>query len=622
VTATDRFAQRRALLKSGAALALAVAAPAGAQPARPVDRLGGSRADRVTLAGGLRHDLLLRWGDPLFRDAPPLDARASLAAQLLRLPPGVAARQFGYNCDAVHYFPLAGSSRHGLVCVNHEYVNEELVFPGGPDFDHPVAADMLRWVHEFPAAPALVQQMHGVSVVEIERDLRGRWRAVPFSRHARRVTATTPCELQGPARGHPLLRTRLDPLGCRVQGTVNNCAGGRTPWGTYLTAEENVDYYFGAGEGAFLDSLEPALREAHRRLRPLPVSLHGWEFLEPRFDPRQEPAEMLRFGWIVEIDPFDRESTPIKRTALGRFKHEGAECALARDGRLVTYMGDDDRFEYVYKFVSTRPVHTTDRAANRDLLDEGTLYVARFDAGGQGRWLALVHGSGPLTAAQGFASQADVVIKARAAADLLGATSMDRPEDIAADAATGRVFVSLTNNAARAPSSRTGRYNGRELDLGPNAANPRGPNLFGHVMELHEEGADCAATAFEWSILVAGGGAVGESLGSPDNLALGRDGRLWVVTDGPQPGDANNGCFVVETAGPDRGRVRQVMSAPVGAEVCGCEFTPDGSTLFLAIQHPGEGGTVAAPRSTWPDGPGHLPRPSLIAVTRDDGLAL
>ncbi|MCC7198494.1 MAG: PhoX family phosphatase [Gammaproteobacteria bacterium] len=618
MTHPDHDRSRRALLKGALALTLAGQLPAWRASAAPVGSLAGSTADRVTLADGLRHDVLLRWGDPLFRDAPALDARLSQAADLLALRPGVAARQFGYNCDAVQYFALQQSSRHGLVCVNHEYTSEDLFFPGMPNVDKPDLARMRAWALANPVAASLTQQMHGVSVAEIARDARGRWRAVDNSRYARRITGTTPCEIRGPARGHPLLKTGADPAAVMVLGTLGNCAAGQTPWGTYLTAEENVNKFF--GNGTAYGTLDPRLREAHRRLRTEHASSHGWEFTDRRFDLGAEPAEALRFGWIVEIDPFDPRATPVKRTALGRFKHECATTTLARDGRVVVYSGDDERFEHVYKYVSARAAHPTDRAANRDLLDEGTLYVARFDAGGRGRWLPLVHGHGPLTAANGFLDQGDVVIRARAASDLLGATPMDRPEDVVVDAGAGRVYVSLTNNTERLPASRSGSYSGRELDLGPNAANPRGPNPFGHIIELHEAGGDCGAADFEWEILLMGGAK--SSLGSPDNLALGRDGRLWVVTDGDQPNGANDGCYVVDTRGPERGRVSQVMSAPVGAEVCGCEFTPDGRTLFLSVQHPGEGGSAERPRSTWPDGPGYLPRPSVIAVTREDGEPL
>jgi len=605
---------RRTILKGGAGVAAVLAAPghlfALARDARP---LAGSTADRVIVADGYSHDVLIRWGDPLFAGGPELDAAAVARGGMLRTSPADAELQFGYNNDAVHFFPLGGSSRRGVVCVNHEYTNEELFLPGLVRIETADPRQMAEFVGRHPDVVRLTQAMHGVSVLAIERDRQGRWQHVPGTPQARRVTGTTRCDITGPARGHPLLRTGADPAGTFVLGTLNNCAGGQTPWGTFLTAEENVDRYF--GNGAAIAGADPAIQEAHRRLPPRFASMHAWEHVDPRFDLAREPRELLRFGWIVEIDPYDATATPRKRTALGRCKHECAATALTRDGRLAVYSGDDDRFEYLYKFVTAARVHPTDRAANRDLLDHGILYVARFDADSGGRWLPLVHGQGTLVAANGFASQADVLIKLRAAADLLGATPMDRPEDVAPDAATGRVYLALTSNEHRVAESKPGHFNGRELDLGPNAANPRGPNPYGHIVELEEEGGDCGAESFRWGLFLAGGDTAAPSpFGSPDNLALDRAGNLWIVTDGSQPGGFNNGCYVVPTRGPERGRIRQVMSAPRGAEVCGCSFTTDGSTLLLCIQHPGEGGSLADPISQWPDGPGHVPRPSLVAL--------
>lgn len=605
---------RRAVLRGAAGMAVTWALrPADAAVAGDSIPLAAAREDRIALASGFDHDVVIRWGDPLFDGVPALDSAAAARDGLLSMSPATAARQFGYNNDAVHFFALGSDASRGIVCVNHEFTNEELFLPGLVRIEKADPAQIADYVRRHPQIVPLTLAMHGVSVTVIERDRRGRWRHAPGSRYARRVTGATPCMLTGPARAHPLLRTAADPDGTTVLGTLNNCAGGQTPWATFLSAEENVDLYF--GNGTAVERLDPVLQEAHRRLPPRSASIHGWEFVEPRFDVGHEPRELLRFGWIVEIDPLDPAARPRKRTALGRFKHECAATALTRDERLAVYSGDDDRFEYLYKFVTSSRVHPRDRAANRDLLDHGMLLVARFDADGSGRWMPLVHGLGPLTARHGFTSQADVVLKTRAAADLLGATPMDRPEDVAPDPVTGRVYVALTSNEHRRASSTSGRFNGRDLDLGPNAANPVGPNRFGHVIEIEERGGDCGALEFDWRILVTGGpeDSAG-TFGSPDNLDLDAEGNLWIVTDGKQPGGLNNGCYVVPTRGPDRGRVRHVMSAPRGAEVCGCTFTPDGRTLLLAIQHPGEGGSLAQPLSAWPDGPGHVPRSSLVAL--------
>jgi len=614
----SRRLTRRTVLKGGAALGLALALPGCA---RGGSRLAGYRGDGVVTAEGLVHDLVLRWGDPLFPDAPALDSAGALRGGLLDVPPGLAARWFGYNCDGVHFFPLDGSRDRGLLCVNHEYTNEELFLPGASAEYRDHGVEPPAFIARYPQLVPLTQAMNGASVAVVERTPAGAWRHLPGQRFTRRITASTPCEITGPARGHLLLRTQADPAGVMVLGTLANCAGGQTPWGTFLSAEENVQYFF--GNGASLEAAAAEVREAHRRFPPREASRHGWEHGEARFDLAQAPTEMLRFGWIVEIDPYDPVSVPRKRTALGRFQHECAATALTRDGRLAVYSGDDSRFEYVYKFVTRDKVHPTDRAANRDLLDHGTLYVARFDADGSGEWLPLVHGHGPLVEDNGFASQGDVVLQVRAAADLLGATPMDRPEDIAPDGATGRVYVALTRNEDRMPASTPGTYAGRELDLGPNAANPRGPNPYGHVVELLEEGADTAAIRFHWRIFLSGGAEVpGDALGSPDNLDLAPSGELWVVTDGRQPGGGNNGCFTVPTTGPGAGRATQVMSAPAGSELSGCAFLPDGTGLLLTVMHPGDGGNLDPLLSAWPDGPGHVPRPSLIVLRREDGRPL
>jgi secreted PhoX family phosphatase len=438
-----------------------------------------------------------------------------------------------------------------------------------------------------------------------------------------------------------------------VLGTLANCAGGRTPWGTYLTAEENIDDYFG-GYKSYRESAGADARvlRALSRLPLLEHSYHGWEHTVERFDVRRDPAEALRFGWIVEIDPLDPVAAPRKRTALGRFSHEGASCAVAQDGRVAVYSGDDDKFEYLYKFVTRDRFDPRSREANRDLLDHGTLHVARFDADGTGAWLPLVHGHGPLTAQAGFADQGEVVIRARAAADLLGATPMDRPEDVEAGAGRGRVYVAFTKNDDRTLESKRALADGREVDRRVDAANPRPANGFGHVLEIVEDGEDVGSRTFRWNVfllagdpqaadarylvdaaeLVPGRLSSGDTyfaghpqrhelapIGCPDNLGLDGDGNLWIVTDGAQPRGDNNGAFVVPIEGPDRGLLRQFMSGPRGAEICGCEFTPDGETLFLSIQHPGEGGTLARPVSDWPDGGGRPPRPSVVAIRKRGG---
>jgi secreted PhoX family phosphatase len=641
-TLLERRLSRRRLLGTGAELAAlsVVARSAYGQTAATSGltfrRVAPSSADAVIVPEGYRADVVLRWGDPLFADSVALDARAVASGALLRADAAAAqAKQFGYNCDGIGLFPL-GAQRQ-LLCVNHEYPTPALLFPGWIEAREARAVG--AFVREHPAVVAYMQATVGLTVVELTRD--SGFRYVRGSRYNRRVTAHTAMEITGPARNHRLLNPRAEPAPLAF-GTLGNCAAGTTPWRTYLTAEENVDDYFGNGAGAELDA---ATELAHRRfgLRQR-ESAHRWEFVDPRFDAAVNPAELLKFGWIVELDPFDPTSRPKKRTALGRFKHEGATTVLAADGRAVVYMGDDQQFEYFYKFVSRERFDAARPERSRDLLDDGTLYVARLDDDGGGEWLPLVHGvHRELTQERGFASQADVVLRCREAADRLGATPLDRPEDVAVNPRNGNVYLACTQNFGRDEGVVV--VGGRTLDTRTDRASPRAPNTAGHIIEIVEQSADAAATSFKWEIFLLAGapsarelvaalppehaGSLADALtyfggatdvaelsafANPDNLGFDGDGNLWIVTDGNQPGNFNDGCFACPTEGPDRGQVRQFMSGPVGAEVCGCEFTQDGSTLFLTLQHPGEAGSATNPQSHWPDGGDAAPRPSVIAI--------
>lgn len=621
---------RRDLMRGGLAVAaisatvspLALAASATATDARagraaPFDfpEIAAGSDEHHHVAEGYDVEILLRWGDPVLPGAPPFDPyRQTAEAQ---------AMQFGYNNDYVAFFPLPGSSGsdHGLLVVNHEYTNEELMFPGlvRQDVRDVAFRDLDRRL------AAIEMAAHGGSVVEIKRE-NGRWGVVPNSRYARRITASTPMEITGPAAGHPRMRTSADPEGRRVLGMLNNCAGGVTPWGTWLTCEENVNGYFWGA----LPEDHPERRNFRRM--GIPGRWYNWGAFEDRFDVTKEANEANRFGWVVEIDPFDPTSTPKKRTALGRFKHEGAAGTVNRDGRYVIYQGDDERFDYVYKFVTSGRFDPANPAAARDLLDEGVLHVARYDADGRGAWLPLVHGAGPLTAANGFASQADVVIEARRAADLLGATKMDRPEDVEVNPRTGRVYVMLTNNGRRRPD---------QVD----AANPRPENRFGHIIEMSPDDGDHGALGFSWEILVRCGdpaiATVGATFsaattkdgwfGMPDNCAHDGQGRLWIATDGNAPSKTGraDGLWALDTEGSSRGTSRHFFRVPNGAELCGPYFTPDDGTLFVAIQHPGESddddpaappASFDNPSTRWPDfKPGMPPRPSVLAITKKGG---
>ncbi|HEX8417703.1 MAG TPA: PhoX family phosphatase, partial [Methylobacterium sp.] len=352
----------------------------------PFKEIAAGTDERHHVAAGHDAEVLIRWGDPVLPGAPPFDPRNQSAA--------AQAQQFGYNNDFVGYFPMPGAAdpaAHGLLVVNHEYTSEELMFPGlgRQDVKSVALAGMTKDFVDIEMAA------HGGTVIEVER-IDGKWRVVPDSRYARRITAQTPMTLAGPAAGSDRLKTKADPTGRASLGMINNCAGGTTPWGTWLTCEENVNYYF---SGKLAEDAPEA--KNYKRLG-LPGNAYAWGRFHDRFDVTKEPNEANRFGWVVEIDPFDPQSVPKKRTAMGRFKHEGAAGIIAKGGQYVVYQGDDQRFDYVYKFVTEAKV-AGDKAADRDILDRGTLHVARFDADGRGTWLPLVHGQGKLTPENGFA---------------------------------------------------------------------------------------------------------------------------------------------------------------------------------------------------------------------------
>jgi secreted PhoX family phosphatase len=638
-------------LGGGSLLSAGVArADAAALSFKPI---AASGEDRIILPPGYTFDIVARWGESLFSKVPDLDA--SKLSDGILFEPNAATLQrswFGQNCDAIHFFPLDARGHRGILCVNNEYTDEALMYPGHPGFSGAVRGEGRAFVRKYPGTVNVSMAATGVTVVEVAFE-GGRWRMVKDSRFNRRITADTPTTISGPARGAALMCTDADPKGEVALGTFANCAGGETPWGTYLTAEENIQDYF-----ANMDALrerrdvEEHVIRSHAHWRMWKAhSLYGWENVHARFDLVQEPREAFRFGWIVEIDPRDPAKPPVKRTALGRFAHEGATPVVAHNGHVAVYMGDDDRFEYVYKFVSSGRFDPKSPSANRDLLDAGTLYVARFDASGRGQWLPLVYDpKGPLNATAGFRNQAEVLIKARAAAHVLGATPMDRPEDVEVSPQTGRIYIACTNNSARTLESEAKVYSGREIDFGPNAANPRGKNEYGHIIEIHEDGDDHTSREFAWEVFILAGdpkrgrlitsiedlqpgkvaphdtyfaGYAGANdlsgFGSPDNLGFDAAGNLWIVTDGNQPQTANNGCWVCPTSGPDRGKLRQFLSGPIGAEVCGVQFTPDNETLFVSIQHPGENGSVEKPLSRWPDGGSSQPRASVIAVRKEGG---
>jgi secreted PhoX family phosphatase len=488
---------------------------------------------------------------------------------------------------------------------------------------------------------------HGVSVIEV-RKIGGEMKVQRPSAFARRITGATPCIVSGPAAGHALLKTAADPSGKNVLGTLNNCAHGYTPWGTYLTCEENFNGYFGTTAAKL--AAQPLNALENRYGMAAAGFGYRWHEADPRFDFRDTPNEPNRFGWVVEIDPWNPTAAPVKRTALGRFKHEGAWTSVGADNKVAVYLGDDERNDYMYKFVCANKFNPANRAANRNLLDSGTLYVAKFSAEGVGQWLPLVWGQNGLTAENGFADQAEVLIKARQAADRLGATMMDRPEWVAVHPTTREVYLTLTNNNRRGTTTASSNNpNGTTVAASArpplDAANPRRDNRYGHIIRWNEANGDVAATSFQWDIFVECGDSlsaaanlqgniIGDDLGAPDGLWFDYNGRLWIQTDqvGNATGDWTNiGGNAMFCADPATRQITRFLTSPRNCEVTGVVTTPDCKTMFVNIQHPGEdwSGSFTA-NSTWPDsgfnGPttqsangATKPRSATVVITKDDG---
>ncbi|POX51255.1 PhoX family phosphatase [Streptomyces sp. Ru72] len=606
-----------AALAAGAPRAEA-AAPARTGAARGLrfTPVAPNTADAVTVPDGYRQNIVIRWGDPILRGAPAFDPEHQTAA--------AQAGQFGYNNDFLALLPLPGEHRRQLLVANHEYTDEVIMFRGY-DPENPTRQQAeVAWA------------AHGLSAVVVEEDARtGRLTAVPRHPLNRRVTATTEFRLTGPAAGSELLKTSADPSGRTVLGTLNNCSGGTTPWGTTLHGEENFNQYFAGGSRATDKRYGIGTGATERK----------WERFDERFDIAREPNEAHRFGYVVEFDPYDPTSTPRKHTALGRFKHEAATVRLTEDGRPVVYSGDDERFDYFYKFVgSKRMRHGNSRAVrehNLSLLDEGTLYVARLtgdspaaeidgsgklpadgEFDGSGTWIPLATATahGAVSHVEGMTAE-EVFVFTRLAGDKVGATKMDRPEDIQPSPHTGKVYVVLTNNSNR----------GKAGHAAADEANPRNANKHGHILELTERRGRPDSTAFAWSVFLVAGDPADPStyfagfpkdgvspISCPDNVAFDPHGNLWISTDGNQLG-SHDGLFGVATSGDRRGELKQFLTVPTGAETCG-PIVQD-RRVVVAVQHPGEidGASVEKPASTWPDGPGKIVRPAVVAVWRADG---
>jgi uncharacterized protein len=565
-----------------------------------------SVADTIVVPPGYTSQVLAPWGTPLLPGAVPFRENASNTA-------AEQALQVGFNHDGMHYFPLPkfGNSR-GLLVLNHEYTDASQIYSAmqGSAITNDAAG-------REKVAKALAA--HGVSVIAIERLSDGSWDVVTGETYNRRITGTTPMRFSGPvAATHPMLQSSITPS---PLGTLNNCAHGVTPWGTYLACEENWNGYFGTDDASWTASALEARYGVSRA-----GFGYNWHKAEARFDLAQNRSELNHFGWVVEIDPFNPDSVPAKRTALGRIKHEGATCIESK-GRIVVYSGDDENGDYLYKFVGNGPWRQR-RAVGQSPLDHGTLYVARFSEDGAGEWLPLVYGMGPLTLANGWLDQADVLIRTRMAADALGATRLHRPEWVAAHPHTGEVFVTLTNGS------------------GNNAAvnSNRSTNPYGHILRFNESLTD--DTAFSWDIFLLAGDPTYDPkvpanqpvFGSPDGLWVDASGVVWIQTDisnssqnlaSRQYDRIGNNAMLA--AVPETGEVKRFMTGPRGCEITGVTMTPDQRTMFINIQHPGESTTFwnaqfGAPTtanpstvSSWPFGGGRRPRPATVVVRREDG---
>ncbi|WP_028661155.1 PhoX family protein [Nocardioides insulae] len=577
--------------------------------------------DAFTVPKGLESEVVMRWGDPVVPGATQFDPHRQSVAS--------ARAQFGYNCDYVGLIPLDSGDRPGtraLLVVNHEYTNEELMFPADT-----YSEDDIR---------RIAMASHGMSVVTLERGRTpGSWRPVSprRTRHNRRFHDATEFAFTGPVAGHDLVRTSADRRGRTVLGTFNNCAGGSTPWGTVLSGEENFNQYFSSSTGTV--PAQYATEYARYGISATGGAARNWAASDPRFDLATEPHEAHRFGWVVEIDPLDPHSTPVKHTMLGRFKHEGANVIVNDDRRVVAYMGDDERGDYLYKFVSQERYLPSDspwaRRHNKLLLTEGTLYVARLTGDGTedgvhdgtGEWIRLATHRRSYVPGM---SLEEVLVFTRLAADKVAPTRMDRPEDVEPNPWNGKVYAALTNNSNRG-----------QAGMEPDEANPLASSMVrsqlgapltaasgnrnGYVLEMTPHRGDHASDRFTWDLfLVCGDPEAPETyfagydkskvspISCPDNVAFDEAGNIWISTDGNVLG-SNDGVFRVPLSGRDRGRVEQMVTVPRGAEACGPLVADDDRSLFVAVQHPGESddSTFASPYSTWPH-TDDFPRPSVV----------
>ncbi len=634
---------RRGLIKGGAAAVLAVGVggalaacgdddesatavtptytPAGAAgTGTDFTAVAPNKDDALVIPDGYQQSVVIRWGDPVFADAPAFDFDKQTAA--------AQAKQFGYNNDFAALLPIEGQPNSFLLVVNHEYTTGPQMFRGY-NKDAPTDEQI-----------AITKAAHGLTVIEVKGES-GSGKLTPvFGKYNRRITADTEFLLTGPAAGGMFTQTTADPSGTKVRGTIANCAGGVTPWGTVLSGEENFNGYFANGDKVSDPNGKPRIKRYGFAKGGTP---NQWERTDKRFDMTVEPNEANRFGYVVEIDPWDPNSTPVKHSAMGRLKHEGATIYVTKNGEVVSYTGDDERFDYMYKFVSSRKIQSGTGPAsmrhNMTILDAGTLYVAKLtgdhpdkidgsgavpsDKGftGKGTWIPLLEtgadGKGK-SLVEGMSAE-EVAVFTRLAADKVGATKMDRPEDFEANPYTGKVYVALTNNDNRGKDEKV---------AGADEANPRKLNKNGQILEIDD---NHAGTDFTWSLLlVCGDPAAADTyfggydktkvspISCPDNLAFDVYGNLWISTDGNAL-KSNDGLFSVVLDGPNRGQTKQFLTVPRGAETCGPIVTEN--RVIVCVQHPGEAddATPEKPLSHWPDGGDAQPRPAVAVVWKANG---
>ena len=565
------------------------------------EQIAAQTDSTVHVPAGYSWKVLVRWGDALFSDAPAFDPATGV-------PVAGSDRVFGENTDGMELFNIGGKE---VLVVNSEYTNNEINL-GTPDVEDAVATsaeDVLR-----------LQNFQGVTVMELAEGADG-WAVVKDSAFNRRITHNTPMTADGPAAGHDLLKTEADATGMAILGTLNNCGSGRTPWGTYLTCEENFNGYFGAtAEVAPAEAVAAGYKRygVSTKVEPGNYNYHAFD---ARFDIAKTPNEPHRFGYIVEIDPSDAASTPVKHTALGRFKHENAASVVAANGQVVVYMGDDERGEFMYKWVS-RDVYVPGGDTSTLLVD-GTLYVAKFNDDMTGEWVALTPEATGMSAAE-------ISIFTRTAGSKVGATTMDRPEWIAVNPTAIEAYCCLTNNSRRGALKDDGtpQTNAGGEVMAVNAPNPRETNEYGQIVRWRPEGGDHTATGFAWDLYVMAGNPsvhkdgpyagtaninAGNLFNSPDGMQIDTAGIIWIQTDGD---DSNEGEFAgmgnnqMLAGDPVTGEIRRFLTGPLGSEVTGLTWSSDKRTMFVGIQHPGAG---------FPDGEGSLPRSSIVAVKRDDG---